>query len=449
MKQTIGALSCLLFLSATPLALAADDHKHKADIHEEVIDLDTLDDDHGDEDGHDHGHEDGHDHGEKGHDEAGHDDHDEKGHDHGEEAGHGHEAGGHGGHGGHDHGEEGGAIELNAQSIAAAGIRVETVQKVPFAQEIMAPGEVRLNAYHTAHITPRIAGQIIARHARLGDSVRAGQPLATLSSIEMAEAQGQLLVAEQEWQRVKKLGRDVVSARRYTEADIARAQARARVRAFGMTEAQVAAMLRTPDPARAIGTFDLLSPQSGTVINDDFVLGEMAEPGRLLFTVVDESSVWVVAHLAPEDAGLAVPGAPTQVRLKRTGGATLSLPGRVAQVQHQVDEATRTFPVRIEVPNRGHALHPGLFVEVAIQGGSANPQVVIPESAVQRQGTELVVFVEAEPGKYERREVQVGIPAGGHVPVQSGLAPGERVVTAGAFALLSELAKAGFEVHNH
>lgn len=403
MKRTIGVLSLLFFLAAAPLALAADPHDHDDDGHghEKVVDPDALE---------------------------GHDDH--------------------GSPGGHDDHEEG-VLELNADSRAAAGIAVREVQERPFAQEVQAPGEVRLNAYNTTHVAPRIAGQIIARHARLGDVVKAGQPLATLSSIGMAEAQGELLVAEQEWQRVKKLGQDVVSARRYTEADIARAQARARVRAYGMTEAQVDALLRTPDPATAIGTFDLLASQNGTVIGDDFVMGEVAEPGRVLFTVTDESTVWVEAHLAPKDADLAVPGASTQVRLERADGQVLSLSGKVAQVQHQVDEATRTFPVRITVANHDHVLHPGLFVDVAIQGGEARAELVIPESAVQRQGTELVVFVEEGEGRYERREVEVGNPWNGQVPVYAGLEQGERVVTAGAFALLSELAKAGFDVHQH
>ncbi len=429
MKRTMTTLSCLLLLAATPYALASDSHEHGNgehghDSHEEEINLDAMDD-HPEGD-HDHESEG---HGEKGHKEAGH-----------KEGGHDHGAGGH---------EEGGAIELDARSIKAAGIQLATVKMQPYSAEITAPGEVRLNAYHTSHITPRIAGQITARHARLGDTVKQGQPLVTLSSIEMAEAQGTLLVAQQEWQRVKKMGRNVVSARRYAEADIGRAQAQARVRAFGMTQKQVDALLRTPDPALAIGTFDLLSPQAGTVISDEFVLGEVAEPGRQLLTVTDESSVWVEAHLAPADAVLATPGAAAQVRLEQVSGQTVSLPGTVTQVQHQVDEATRTFPVRIRVNNLADTLHPGMFVEVAIQGRQTEDALLIPEDAVQRQGTELVVFVEEGSGRYERREVQTGVPQNGLIPVHSGLTAGERVVSAGAFALLSELAKAGFEVHNH
>ncbi len=424
MKRTISVLSCLLFFSATPLALASGSHDHEdgGRAHEEVVNLDTLDD-HDGEEGHSHD-----DHGDEGHD------------DHGEE-------GGHGGHGHDEH--ESGVIELDAHSIQMAGIQVAEAKNRPFAQEVMAPGEVRLNAYHTSHVAPRIAGQIIARHTRLGDTVKKGQPLVTLSSIQMAEAQGQLLVAQQEWLRVKKLGRDVVSARRYSEADIARAQAQARVRAFGMTEAQVQGLLNTPDPALAIGTFDLLSPQGGTVINDDFVLGEIAEPGRLLLTITDESSVWVEAHLAPADADLATHGAAAQVRLESVAGDVISFTGKVAQVQHQVDEATRTFPVRIVVNNRNDALHPGMFVEVAIRGKGGQTALLIPESAVQRQGSERVVFVEEGEGRYERREVEVGYPWNGQMPIHAGLKSGEHVVSAGAFALLSELAKAGFEVHNH
>ena len=80
-------------------------------------------------------------------------------------------------------------------------------------------------------LAPRIAAQVLERRARLGDSIEKGQALVVLSSVEMAQAQGDFLVAERELQRVRKLGREVVSEQRYTEARIKREQARARVSA--------------------------------------------------------------------------------------------------------------------------------------------------------------------------------------------------------------------------
>ena len=69
----------------------------------------------------------------------------------------------------------------------------------------------------------------------------------------MAEAQGELLITDREWQRVKSLGKEVLSDRRYTEAQVARQQAMARVLAYGMSAEEADSLLRQNDATRATG----------------------------------------------------------------------------------------------------------------------------------------------------------------------------------------------------
>ncbi|MCT7004827.1 efflux RND transporter periplasmic adaptor subunit, partial [Salmonella enterica subsp. enterica serovar Carrau] len=69
--------------------------------------------------------------------------------------------------------------------------------------------------------------------------VKADQPLVVLSSVQVAETQGALIVAEQEWRRVSSLGPRAVSGRRYTEVQVQRDQARARLRAYGLSDGQI------------------------------------------------------------------------------------------------------------------------------------------------------------------------------------------------------------------
>ena len=228
--------------------------------------------------------------------------HQEEGHadteEHGDDDDHGDEEG-HGDHEGEE--EEGGSVAITPEQQQVAGIVVEPLVTRRIASEITAPGEVKLNAYLTSKLTPRITAQVMARHVRLGDHVTQGQPMITLSSVEMAEAQGTLQVAEREWQRVKSLGSETVSARRYTEAQVAQQQAHAKVRAYGMTSRQANALI-TGNQSNADGTFQLVAPREGTVIRDDFVEGEFVEPGRVLFEVSDETRIWVEASLTPEEA---------------------------------------------------------------------------------------------------------------------------------------------------
>lgn len=347
--------------------------------------------------------------------------------------------------GGHDdHGKEAGDAELSMAQMRSAGIETAAVKTQSLAEQIGAPGEVVVDGYRTSKITPRIAAQVVRRHARLGEHVKQDQPLVTLSSVEMAEAQGILLEAEAELRRVEKLGREVVSDKRFVTAQVAYNQAYAKVRAYGMTEKQIEALIKTGDAAQATGEFALLAFQEGTVINDDFSVGELIEPGRLLFQITDESSLRVKARLTPAKA--ASVGVGSRARIKN--GKTW-LPGKVVQADHTLDEATRTLAIFIEVANPGHQLHAGQFVETLIEGKAKGRGIAVPLAAVLRgPDGDWQVFVETAPGRFEPKEVEVVRTIGDRMVIE-GIAEGTTLVTQGAFFVQSEIAKSGFEVHNH
>jgi len=348
------------------------------------------------------------------------------------------------GHDGGGHEEEEGAAELSEVQIRTAGIETITVQHSDIADIIVAPGEVALNAYHTSKVAPRIEAQIVQRHARLGDTVTAGQALVTLSSVEVAQAQGELMVSDREWKRVKKLGRKVVSERRYVESQVARQQVHAKLVAYGMADVQIQKLLQQADASRATGELVLLSPQQGTVIRDDFILGELAEPGRELFIITDETTLWVDARLTPEDAAKVHVGATARINVSGNW-----VDGEVTQAQHALDESTRTLPLRIQIANPGDLLHPGQFVSVEIQSAQRKPGIAVPVAAVLRSPDgDWQVFIEEAPGRYEPKEVEV-LRTVGRQMVIDGLKDGERIVSKGAFFIQSEIAKGGFEVHNH
>ena len=158
---------------------------------------------------------------------------------------------------------EGTAIELSAEEQRAAGIVIGTVEPRALNETLRIPGEVVINAYRSVLVTPRITAQVVARHAKLGAEVEVGQPLVALSSVEMAEAQGTLIVANREWQRVKTLGRQAVSEQRYTEAQVAQQHALAKVLAYGMTMAQAEALMQSGDASKGDRYLRLARPTGG------------------------------------------------------------------------------------------------------------------------------------------------------------------------------------------
>lgn len=344
----------------------------------------------------------------------------------------------------HGHGSEDlPEVHLTPAQRETLAIEIAELQWRVLGETLRAPGEVRLNDYATAQVTPRIEAQVVARHARLGESVEQGQTLITLSSVEMAEAQGDLVVAEREWQRLTKLKGQFVSESDYLEASVARQKALSRVLAYGLTRAQADTLVPAASD-KADGTFELLAPRGGTIVRDEFVLGELVEPGRVLFVITDESVRWVEARMPPEEVARVSIG-----DRARIGYREAWLDGRATQIHHLLDEATRTQAVRIEVPDPGHRLHPGVFVDVVLFGADAEPVLAVPETAVLRGvDGDWLVFVAEGDGAFRPVEVELLRTAGG-MAVIDGLPVGARVVIRGAFFLQSELAKGGFDPHNH
>lgn len=346
---------------------------------------------------------------------------------------------------GHEASHDEGALRMSAAERRANGIVTMRVAVRDVTEVLTAPGEVRMNAYRSAQVTPRITAQVVARHARLGDAVKRGQHLVTLSSVAMAEAQGELFEADREWQRVKSLGREVVSDQRYIAAQVARQRGYATVLAYGMTPEHIEELLGKRNASAATGEFDLVSPQDGTVIRDDFVLGEVVEPGRVLFELTDESVLWVEAQLRPEDATGVTVGTPA--RVSRDGAYWLD--GKVVQLHHRLDATTRTQSVRIEVENRSEKLHPGEYVEVAVQTAAPTTRIAVPKEAVfLMQGAPTVFKVEGD--ALHPQPVEIGITRSGWTEIKAGLVVGDEVVTRGAFLLKSLALKSQMgEGHGH
>ena len=339
--------------------------------------------------------------------------------------------------GGEEHGEEGGTagpVKMDDAALKAAGITLQTLQPSSLSEELRAPGEVVDSAYGTTLITPRVAALVVRRHARLGDEVRAGAPLATLASVEVSDAQADLRIAEQEWRRVSALGREAVAGRRINEAKIAVDRARAKAQAYGLPGSSSGSVN---------GQFTLSAPHAGRITEDEFVVGERIEPGKALFRLVDESTVWVDATLPSGVVSRIEAGSPATVVI---GGQRIA--GKVLRSAHRTSDSTRTASVRIEVPNKDDRLHGGDFVEVyfdagssaSVDNGSITELTVPTEALVQLQG-ETVVFRRNAAGALEPVPVRIGEAIGDRTMVREGVKAGDVVVASGAFTLKSQMLK--------
>ncbi len=327
----------------------------------------------------------------------------------------------------------GNPLVLDSKTIEEVGIVVDVAAVRALTDELKAPGEVKADAYSTVLVSPRVESQVVARKAKLGDLAKAGQPLVVLSSVQVAETQGALIVAEQDWQRVASLGAQAVSARRYGEAKVQRDQARAKLRAYGLSDGQVNGLLRAGS-AHADGTYELLAPADGRVASDEFLIGERVESGRTLFTLVNEDTVWVQAQLAPAEATRAKPGMKARVLAH-----DMTLTGRVILSSSQTDERTRTVPVRIEVENPKNVLRPGELVEARVAIGDAAPVLAVPAESIVLLQNQPTVFLAKGNGRFEPAPVVAGDTRDDWTVITQGIKAGDSYVRKGAFALKARL----------
>ena len=344
-----------------------------------------------------------------------------------------------------EEGKEGGAalVKMDEAALKAAGITLQTLQPSSLSEELRAPGEVVDSAYGTTLITPRVASLVVRRHAKLGDEVRAGAPLATLASVDVSDAQADLRIAEQEWRRVSALGREAVAGRRINEAKIAVDRARAKAQAYG---------LPGTSSGSVNGQFTLTAPHAGRITEDDFIVGERIEPGKALFRLVDESTVWVDAKLPSGTVSRIEAGSPATVVV---GGKRIA--GKVLRSAHRTSEATRSASIRVEVPNKDDRLHGGDFVEVYFEAASSGnadsstaTQLAVPTDALVQLEGETVVFRRNVDGALEPVPVRAGEVIGDRTVIREGLKAGDTVVVAGAFAVKSQMLKAQLgEGHGH
>ncbi len=350
---------------------------------------------------------------------------------------------------GHDHGKESKgaseALKLSDADIAAAGIKVEPLAEQPVRARIVVPAEIQPNQDRIVHVTPRIAGRIVKAPAALGERVRAGQTLAVLDSIELGEAQSAYLqaasrsaTASADFERAEGLNREqIISQKEYLRIRSEFQQSGAALRA---AEDKLRLLGVSPPAAtdRAASVFPLVAPSAGTVIEKHAVLGELATPDKTLFTVADLSVLWVQATLFEKDLALVRTGAAAEVTV--TAYPKEAFRGRVAYISEVFDKETRTVRARIEVKNPDGRLKPDMFAQAAIEAGGTANALLVPEEAVVLLQGQPTVYVEEAHG-FEPRPVELGARYGTRVEIRSGVAPGDLVVTSGAYALKARALK--------
>ena len=324
-----------------------------------------------------------------------------------------------------------------------------------------ATGMIAVDEDRSTPVLMPYSGQVAQVLVEAGQMVTQGQPLLTIRTSDFVDARNalfaaaatrattasQLRAAEINAKRQEEIYRtaggalrddqqaqtDLTSARAAARsAEAALGAARDKLTILGKSPAEIAQLERVSEVAGIHAQTTLHAPIAGIVSQRSVSAGQYVGAGgdKPVITISDPAHLWLVAQLAESDAAQVRTGDPVEVK-------TPAYPGRVFHatidnIGAGLDPVSHRLPVRASIFDPDRALKPQMFASFTISRRSSGEAILVPAAAVIHEGDNARVWVVRPDGLLAARTVQVGDGSDGLVRIVRGLAPGERIVTAGA-----------------
>jgi membrane fusion protein, heavy metal efflux system len=323
-------------------------------------------------------------------------------------------------------------------------LTIEPVTVHQFVSQEITEGKIAVNGDRSTPVFSPYSGRITRVIAGLGDSVKAGQPLATIEASEFAQAQSDLAtaLAQLKLARTSETRRHALYDAKggsmadwlQSQADLSTAEAsvrsvRNRLRILGYSEQAIDGL--GSDEHTGAGA-QIVAPISGVIVDRQLGPGQYAQAGGStpVFTIADMSSVWMVGNVREADAGHVKRGQTVEVGVLAYPDRTFT--ARVIYVAPTIDPNTHRLTVRAVIDNADGALKPEMFASFRILTSEGAEAPAVPASAVVYEGDSAHVWVLQSADAIAIRPIRAGRASDGFVEVLDGLKPGERVVTRGS-----------------
>lgn len=320
-------------------------------------------------------------------------------------------------------------VQLTPQRMQSIGVETGTVKYKHLTNDIRATGTVDIDQRLLSYVQVRFPGFI--RKVFVNATylyVKKGEPLFTVYSPDLVATEQEYLLARQ---NQKTLSSSTVNGVASGAAALTSA-AEQRLRQWEVPQSELQKLQQTGKP---ITDLTINSPVSGYVTEYNALPNMFVQPSTRLYTVADLSRVWVYAQVFQDQVGELRPGGRAEITVDSYPGRIFH--GYVDQILPQVDLATRTVRVRLEIENPGLKLKPGMFVNVDLKT-SMGRQLVVPASAVFQTGTRQLVFLNHGNGNLQPEEITVGPRVGDDYIVLKGLKADQSIVTSANFLIDSE-----------
>jgi cobalt-zinc-cadmium efflux system membrane fusion protein len=346
-------------------------------------------------------------------------------------------------------------VELSDAQLGLISIGSVSDHEFPIQTE--AVGNIDFNEDMAAQVFPPYQGRIVKLFAMLGDNVKRGQPLLTIESPDLIQAESALIAAAgvldltgHSLDRARQLFEVQGIAEKDLQQAISDQQtaegafkaARDAVAVFGKSESEIDRMVKT----RAIDPYLVVpSPITGRVTARTAAPGDFVQPGNAPapYSVADISRIWMNASVTESDMPRVRKGQKIQVTLMAFPGRVFD--GQISMVGAMVDPQLHRGLVRAEVDDAKHELLPGMFASFVIVTDAPLKSPAVPAEGVVREGNgTMTVWLTTDRHRFARRIVKIGLQHAGYDQLLDGVRSGEQIVTKGA-VFLDVLANGGGE----
>ena len=354
-----------------------------------------------------------------------------------------------------------GKMVLTRSARETLDVQTAEVATQSISQSVLAYGTLASPWNRHAMVSSPLAGRIVKLLVSPGETVQVGQLLAEVESPELELLQLELRTTQTELQLSAKLVAGLESTTqagaipkmRLLEAEFKGQQdlaaleiAKAKWLGLRLSADSLNALLSEPGSPRP-QRLSLTSPLNGVVTHSDLSVGKVVDPQEHLFEVLDLTTVWLKIGVLEKDLSLMAVGQSLDLTLAAYPDETFS--GQVDVLGQFLDPQTHLGTVWATLSNSNISaprLLPGMSGQVQLHVGGSEDQLVVPQSAVIRDGAERFVLVEEEQTQaasiYQKQTVVLGRRMGGLIEVRGGnLYPSDRVVTRGSHELGSFFTK--------
>jgi Cu(I)/Ag(I) efflux system membrane fusion protein/cobalt-zinc-cadmium efflux system membrane fusion protein len=333
------------------------------------------------------------------------------------------------------------AVVIDPATVQNIGVRTTPVVRQDLVRSVRALGRVAYDERRVSHIHTKVQGWVEKLFVDyVGQKVERGEPLLEIYSPELVATQEELLLAaryreatgDSPFEDVRQSGESLYDA------------TRRRLALWDIRERDIDRLLETGEVKR---TLTLYAPSSGVITRLGVRSGMEVQPNANLYTIADLSEVWMLADVyeyelpwlaVGQRATVELPYLP-QERLPHERLPNDKLQGEITYIAPFIDPDTRTAEVRLELDNASGWLKPEMYGNVRIEAAPRSNVLAIPDEAVIRSGERTLAIVALGDGRFEPREVELGLDGGaGKVEVLRGLAAGEEVVVSSQFLIDSE-----------